>query len=97
VRTATIANAILRDTLADRSDTAVDLCRCLLCDRTFTVGNGVGINGRFCSRLCLEAFDTGYVHHESGAHYTRTGPRRGLRHGLSSLSSPVRQQRPTLL
>jgi hypothetical protein len=69
VRTATLANAILRDTLADWPETAVDLTRCFVCARTFSAGKGTGTNGRFCSRLCVEAHDSGYVHHHDGDGY----------------------------
>jgi hypothetical protein len=69
VRTSTIAAAILRDTFADRLDTTVDPCRCILCSRTFSEGKGHGLNGRFCSALCLEAYDNGYVHRENDNGY----------------------------
>jgi hypothetical protein len=75
MRTSTIATIIARDTLADRPDTTVDLTRCFLCSRTFSAGKGFGINGRFCSRLCVEAYDGGYQHREPGARYTH--PARG--------------------
>jgi hypothetical protein len=67
-RIAILANAILRDRNA--LDTpAVDLGRCFVCARTFSAGKGVGLNGRFCSKLCLEAYDGGYVHRDAGAQY----------------------------
>jgi hypothetical protein len=70
VRVSTIAAAILRDRNAPDPAPTVDLNRCILCARTFTQGRGFGLNGRFCSRLCLEAYDTGYVHRDAGARYT---------------------------
>jgi hypothetical protein len=44
-----LADAIVRDLLAERPESTVDLCRCHLCARTFTAGKGVGTEGRFCS------------------------------------------------
>jgi hypothetical protein len=67
MRTQSLANILLRDALAERPEVHVDLNRCLLCSRTFTAGKGVGANGRFCSRLCIEAFDAGYAHRSDGS------------------------------
>jgi hypothetical protein len=75
VRVSTLAAILVKDSLADRPDTTVDLCQCFLCTRTFTSGKGVGLNSRFCSALCVTAYDAGYVHQESGARYTH--PARG--------------------
>jgi hypothetical protein len=69
MHTASIAAAILKDTLADRPEPSIDLGRCFLCARNFTVGKGVGLNGRFCSALCVSAYDGGYVHREPDARY----------------------------
>jgi hypothetical protein len=68
MRTSTLASIIARDSLADRPDTSFDLGRCFLCARSFTVGKGTGTNGRFCSHLCVEAYDGGYQHREPGAY-----------------------------
>jgi hypothetical protein len=66
MRAQSIANILLKDALAERPEVHVDLNRCLVCSRTFTAGKGVGTNGRFCSRLCVDAFDAGYVHRSDG-------------------------------
>jgi predicted nucleic acid-binding Zn ribbon protein len=66
-RIAILANAILDRNALDTP--AVDLGRCFVCARTFSAGKGVGLNGRFCSKLCLEAYDGGYVHRDAGAQY----------------------------
>jgi hypothetical protein len=46
-RASRLADAIAAHILRERPETP-DLCRCFLCDRTFTEGNGHGINGKRC-------------------------------------------------
>jgi hypothetical protein len=58
-----LRDAIAADILRPPTE-APALCRCFLCDRAFTEGRGHGINGRFCSALCLGAHGAGYVHRE---------------------------------
>jgi hypothetical protein len=59
-RTNRLAAAIERDLLRERPE-APDFAHCFLCNRTFSDGKGFGINGRFCSMLCLNAYDAGFV------------------------------------
>jgi hypothetical protein len=66
MRTAAIVAAILKDAISQPREIAVDLCQCLLCGRTFTTGKGVGTNGRFCHRLCVDAFNAGMVYRNGG-------------------------------
>jgi hypothetical protein len=52
--------AIGADILREAARVEVAVCRCFLCDRTFTAGRGVqkaddSGESCFCSRLCLEA------------------------------------------
>jgi hypothetical protein len=56
----TLADAIKADILRERP-AAPTSPTCFLCDRTFSEGKGFGINGRFCSTLCLNAFDAGFT------------------------------------
>jgi hypothetical protein len=58
-----LADAIAADILRERPETP-DLDHCFLCKRAFTPGKGFGLNGRFCSPLCLDAYDAGYIHRE---------------------------------
>jgi hypothetical protein len=67
-RASRLASTIAADILRDAPEPP-DLDHCFLCKRAFTPGKGFGINGRFCSRLCLDAYDAGYVHRESKPTY----------------------------
>jgi hypothetical protein len=59
-----LRDAIERDFQRKDEPTAPDLDQCFLCGRTFSRERGHGINNRFCNDLCLDAYDTGYVHRE---------------------------------
>src|SRR5215468_8657554 len=52
--------AIERDILRERPE-APDFAHCFMCGRTFTDGKGHGLNGRFCSVLCLDGSDAGLM------------------------------------
>jgi hypothetical protein len=64
-----LAEAIARDILRERPE-APDLDHCLPCSRAFSEGKGTGANARFCSMLCQNAFDAGYVHREPKPPYS---------------------------
>ena len=55
-----LAGAIAADILRERPE-APDFAHCFMCGRTFTDGKGHGLNGRFCSTLCLDGFDAGLM------------------------------------
>jgi len=64
----TLADAIKRDILRDRP-AAPASPTCFLCNRTFSQGKGHGINGPFCSVLCLNAYDDGFMPGEAVSPY----------------------------
>jgi hypothetical protein len=86
MRTSAIAAAILKDNLAERPETVVDVTKCHMCGYTFTPVRGFGINKRFCSRLCVDAYDAGYSCHAGGLYKHRAA---GARSGDGGVAVPA--------
>jgi hypothetical protein len=57
--------------------------------RTLSAGKGTGANGRFCSRLCVEAHDSGYVHRTDGNGYQYPARGEGSADPVSSQTDAV--------
>jgi hypothetical protein len=55
-----LRDAIERNLLRERPE-APDFAHCFMCGRTFTEEKGHGLNGRFCSTLCLDGYDAGLM------------------------------------